>query len=68
MKWISIDDFNKLEVGDQLKFRFMIGNNKVVKKPYTKKGNECVMVDFTTGPWAKKNALEIIRQQIISIK
>lgn len=68
MEWISKNDFDKIEVGDQLKFRFMIGNNKVTKKPYISKGNECVMVDFTTGPWANKNAIEIIRQQVKSLK
>lgn len=68
MDWIKKDDFEKIEVGDTLTFRFMFGDNKVVKKPYKTDRNDCIKVNFTTGPWTVKNDIELIRQQVKSIK
>jgi|TARA_R110002153_G_scaffold77145_2_gene198288 hypothetical protein len=65
--WISKSKFEQIEVGDKLTFRYMIGKNKVTKAPYKEKGYEYVKVNFIDGPWASKNEIKLIRQQIISI-
>ena len=65
--WISKSKFEQIEVGDELTFKYMIGKNKVTKAPYEREGYECVKVDFIDGPWANKNEIELIRQQIKSV-
>lgn len=65
MDWISKKDFKEIEVGDtHLKMIYMIGRTKVVKAPYTSKGNDCIKVIFLDPPWDKKGEIEIVRQSI----
>ena len=66
--WISESQFAKIKVGDELTFKYMIGKNKVTKTLYKKNKYNYIKVNFIDGPWAKKNEIEIIRQQINGIK
>lgn len=70
--WISKEKFKKIKIGDGLKLRFMKGDNIVTDVlPEPKKDERIkpyVSVKFLTGPWAIKNEIQIIREQIKSIK
>ena len=70
--WISKEKFKKIKIGDGLKLRFMKGDNIVTDVLLEPKEDERIkpylLVKFLTGPWAVKDKIEIIREQIKSIK
>jgi hypothetical protein len=65
MEWMNKEDFSKIEVGDaHIRGKYMIGDCKVVKAPYTSNGNDCIKVVFLKSPWKDKGEIELIRQGI----
>lgn len=62
-KYLTKEQFAKIEVGDKLYMCWMLGDAYAVSKP-DEEGT--IMVEFKSGPW-KGKTLEMIRQQIHKI-
>lgn len=58
-RWITKEDFEKIEPKDKLKVRYMKGEARVIEEPV----EDTVRVIFLSGPW-KDRELELIHQQI----
>lgn len=58
-RWITKEDFDKIEPKDKIEVRYMNGIAKVIEVPV----EDTVRVIFLSGPW-KDRVLDLIHQQI----
>lgn len=74
-RWITKDQFRKLEIGQDVELNHFIGKAHIASAPSVKGGvddnsqkikQDLIKVQFTSGPWLKKNngLIEVVRQHI----